>query len=173
MLKSTKKLQASIIGIAIALPLCAMAATESSQTTAKVEHSVDHYTEVGAIKNLVLDNKDDDPSVLFCVYSNAQDNLYTIKFTSAMGGPNGFLMDSGLNEIAYKVYFQGQTGNDAFKEAKSGVAMDTPFASIKTPCENGGKEQAQLQVKLANPNEPIIAGSYTDTLTVLVNPKIS
>ena len=102
-----------------------------------------------------------------CVYSNASGNLYEITAQSA-NGSGSFLLSDGSNTMAYTVsWTDADSTNVSLTEgAQSNSNLD---GSASTTCSDSLTSSVALNVPAATwTTSP--AGTYTDTLTLVVAP---
>jgi len=104
----------------------------------------------------------------FCVFSSTRS--YTITATSANGTGTTFrLKDSGTNYIAYTVNW---TDSAAAVSALSSGTASGAQATSATSVNCAGADNTTVAINVPSANVSAVpAGSYSDTLTMLVTPQ--
>jgi hypothetical protein len=111
----------------------------------------------------------------FCVHSNVTSGTYKVKATSANGTGTDFRVKSGSNYIVYDVTFDddtteaGSTGLDHDTES-AGPYSATKYANVGTATCAGSENAGAWVTFQETALQEAEAGSYTDTLTLLVTP---
>lgn len=104
----------------------------------------------------------------FCVFSSTRS--YTITATSANGTGTTFrLKDSGTNYIAYNVSW---TDSSSSTSTLSNATASGAQATSATAVNCAGADNTTVSINVPSANVAAVpAGSYSDTLTLLVTPQ--
>ena len=111
----------------------------------------------------------------FCVYDNgaAFSQTYSITFTSG-NNPGNYQLASGANTIDYGLeYDDSQTGAN-YRGVASGVPLtgNVNGSSGASNCSSVGGDNGQVRITVLNTQaQGSPSGTYTDTLSVLVEPE--
>jgi len=167
--------------VAAALAVSALAGTAHAATQGTLGSTSTGSIDINAtIPNLAQISRLDDinlgswsgvdlnGSESFCVFSSTRS--YTITATSANASGTVFrLKDSGTNYIAYNVSWTDTS--PATVALASGTASGAQQASA-TAVNCGGADNTTVSINVPTANIAAVpAGSYSDTLTLLVTPQ--
>lgn len=157
----------------------ALAATQgtlgaTSTGTADITMSVEDRVQVTGLDDMLLGtyggSGDLFSEMSFCVYRNGT-GLYDLTVSSNnQSGSNEFRASDGLNFVVYTVLFdEDNTAADGDPIASGVQELDLVGHATSTSC--AGSENASVRVTFGEAAlQAAPAGSYTDTLTFLVEP---
>jgi hypothetical protein len=163
----------------------AFAATQCTEPGASCTGSIGVSVEVGPLV-LVSNVKDikipdwkggaysDDPALAqnFCVFSNSAGTggTYTIQFSAS----SGFELVSSRNpayKTKYQLEFTSGTDVTPVTNVVTGpTTLNNQLGSASMNCNGNQTGNTTLKINILSPDRALIAGDYTDTLTMLVTP---
>ncbi len=175
--------------IALMASATAMAATDGTLDATQSQGSTDVTLDVSEVVQVSFPNGDiaipfsttttTPVTEEFCIYTNASDGgvgvaINVLNDNSAGAGQAAVLSD-GTNEIEYSFDFQTQGGgatiaSDIDEDGMAEVATSTANTSSAT-CAGGNSHQFVVTVPAAN-MAAAPTGSYSDTITVTVQPAL-
>lgn len=110
-----------------------------------------------------------DKSDAFCVYSNAG-GLYDLTTTSTNPDGNTFRVTDGASFLPYSVVVNDDTDPAGGQTVDHNQTL-TSLTGSSTSATCGGGTNASLEVTFAEADlQGALAGTYTDTITLLVEP---
>jgi hypothetical protein len=116
-------------------------------------------------------NGDDD----VCVFSNVGSGTYAVTMTSANESAGAFrVTDGGGNFAAYNAYWNDVTTTTGRVAVTSSVQLTTQTGAntVSPTCASGPANTGNFSVNVPAANlTGVPAGSYTDTITILITPQ--
>lgn len=105
-----------------------------------------------------------------CVYTNKASGTYRVT-ASGSGAGGAFSVASGADTLAYGVFFNDVSGTTGEQALTSGSALTGQSGANTTSQTCGGSDNANIHVRFLETNLTAApAGSYTGTLTIVVEP---
>lgn len=176
--KIEKAIKGILVASALATTGAAIAATDgtlglTSTGTVNITVSTGDQIQISGMVDIVgghVVGSDFVGTTPVCIYKNGADNTFRINADSNFAGGGFNLADGGgANPVAYTVnYFDG-AGNTTAMVENTDVAVDNANDQA-TDCSSGNAAQTFTITAADAALQAVPAGTYTDTLTILVTP---
>jgi hypothetical protein len=150
----------------------------TSTGTSTITATIPSLGRVSGIADLALGSFDGvtdmDGSDDVCVYSNVGTGTYAVTMTSANASGGVFRLTDGSNFASYNAFWNDAAGTAGRISVTSGAQLTTQTGAntVNSVCASGPANTGNFSVNVPAANlTGVPAGSYTDTITILITPQ--